>query len=112
MEQKKINHILSILAIEIENLFKNNLKNIILYGSYARGDYNNESDIDVMVLVDMDDIKLKRYTDRIIDLEVELNLKYDVVLSIITKDYNEFEKWRPALPFYQNVINEGVIVDG
>ena len=28
------------------------VKKIILYGSYARGDYNNSSDIDILVLTD------------------------------------------------------------
>ena len=29
------------------------LKKVILYGSYARGDYNNSSDIDIMILTDL-----------------------------------------------------------
>ena len=110
--QKEINQIMEIIIAEIKGLFKDKLKSVILYGSYANGGYDDESDIDVMALVDMSDAELKQYADIIVDFEVSLNLEYDVVLSIITKDCNEFERWRPVLPFYQNVIDKGVIISG
>lgn len=38
---------------ELRRIYGTHLKQIILYGSYARGDYRDDSDIDLMVLVDL-----------------------------------------------------------
>ena len=37
---------------DIHQLYGNDLKTVILYGSYARGDFGPDSDIDIMILVD------------------------------------------------------------
>ena len=38
---------------EIQKIYGAHLKSVILYGSYARGDYTPDSDIDIMILVDL-----------------------------------------------------------
>ena len=43
---------------EIQKIYGLHLKSVILYGSYARGDYTPESDVDIMILVDMSDLEL------------------------------------------------------
>lgn len=40
---------------EIQKIYGLHLKSVILYGSYARGDYTPESDVDIMILVDLPD---------------------------------------------------------
>jgi len=39
-------------------IYGKHLKTVILYGSYARGDYTKDSDIDIMVLLDLSDIDI------------------------------------------------------
>ena len=36
----------------VRAIYGSHLRQIILYGSYARGDYNSDSDVDVMILLD------------------------------------------------------------
>lgn len=36
---------------EIQKIYGLHLKSVILYGSYARGDYTPESDVDIMILL-------------------------------------------------------------
>ena len=43
-------------------IYGKHLKTVILYGSYARGDYTKDSDIDIMVLLDLSDIDIKNHT--------------------------------------------------
>ena len=35
------------------------IKKIILYGSYARGDYKENSDVDIMVLTSLTDVEIE-----------------------------------------------------
>ena len=47
-------------ARKVRRILGKNLKQVILYGSYARGDYNSSSDVDVMILVKMSDNEIKK----------------------------------------------------
>ncbi len=81
---------------------------IILYGSVARGDNTEESDVDVAIIVSS---KLSDSAqDKLSDFIVDMNLKYDTVFSVIDIDSVEFEKWGNVSPFYKNVKNEGVVL--
>ena len=52
----KIKDLLELYKEEIDKLGREHLVKIILYGSYARGDFRQDSDIDIMILVnDLDD---------------------------------------------------------
>ena len=93
----------------INEIFADKLRKIVLYGSYARGDFNELSDIDVMILVDLPDEEIKKRRKEIVNIKCDLDNKYDVFLSTITKDINHFNHWLPQVPFYQNVNNEGVV---
>ena len=52
---------------EIKKIYGSHVRQIILYGSYARGDFRPDSDIDIMILVDMSDIDLKSYGEKSAD---------------------------------------------
>lgn len=95
---------------ELSNIFGEKLESVILYGSYARGDYDSESDIDVMALIDLDKDELVRYRRKVSDFASDIDLKYDVLLSVKLQDKFTFEKYRDALPYYRNVAREGVSV--
>lgn len=94
------------------HIFGDKLDRVVLYGSYARGDYDEESDIDVMALVDLDRKTLASYRRRVSDFSSELDLKYEVVLSIKLQDKASFLRYLSVLPFYRNVQREGVVMHG
>ena len=48
---------------EIQKIYGAHLKSVILYGSYARGDYTPDSDIDIMILVDLSVEEMDAYSD-------------------------------------------------
>lgn len=48
--------------------------------------------------------------DKLSDLVVDLNLKYDKVFSVIDIDYADLKKWENITPFYKNVNNEGIVL--
>lgn len=90
----------------ILKIMDNRLVSIILYGSVARGTNTEESDVDIALIMhgrlDFDT------EDKLSDFIVDMNLKYDKVFSVI--DIEHFRKWINALPFYQNVEREGVVL--
>ena len=48
---KTIQTLLADYLADIRKIYGNHLKTVILYGSYARGDYTADSDVDLMILV-------------------------------------------------------------
>lgn len=96
------------LAERLQTVYGDRLKAVILYGSVARGTADNDSDIDIMVLVDADPERLKEYEEKLCDVSTEFALQYFKVFSIVDVSYQEYEEWKQTLPFYQNVSREGV----
>ena len=94
----------------MQNVFGNKLHKIILYGSYARGDYDNESDIDIMVLADMSEIELKNYRKQVNRIASKIGLNHDIMITITLKDKQSFDSHQELSPFYRNVANEGVSI--
>ncbi len=84
------------------------LQEVFLFGSYARGDYDSESDIDIAVIIDLDREALKKYQNELIQMASEYSLNEDVLLSVCCIPKKEFEEYREALPFYRNIYSEGV----
>ena len=50
--------IIMLFSREMKRILGENLKKVILYGSYARGDYTENSDIDIMVLTTLTDAEI------------------------------------------------------
>ena len=85
---------------------------IILYGSYARGDYNDNSDIDIMILTDLSDDEIIEYRSKISDIafDIEFDNSFNVMISPLVKNIDKFNYWLEALPFYMNVQEEGIVL--
>ena len=106
-----INTIISEFISGVKEILGNHLKKIILYGSYARGDYTDSSDVDVMILVKIPEDQIRDYTDRVSDCAFENLMKYGVDISPVVKNEAHFNEWSDNLPYYRNVRDEGVIIN-
>ena len=93
------------------DLFGSKLVDIILFGSFSRGDYNNDSDIDIMILADLKQEQFPQYREKTDELSGDLSLKYEITVSIKLKDSNTVYRYKDSLPFYSNVLKEGVSVN-
>jgi len=95
-----------------KNLFRNKLHKIILYGSYARGDYGSESDVDIMLLLDMPANAINSFFDEIVKLSSRLSLASEncTTVSILMQDKETYDKYVNILPFFRNVSQEGVVI--
>ena len=106
--QQQIQRIVSAVAQEARRLLGERLDAVILYGSYARGDFDNESDIDIMVRVDCKKEQLPAYRYLFADIASELSLQYDVTVSVTTVDTETFNRYGKSLPFFAHVQQEGI----
>lgn len=103
-----IENILRLYIDELKKLYGTDLRSVILYGSYARGDYTRESDIDLMVLVNLQEDEISRKGKRLSDITFDYNFDYDLEIMPIVKNQDHFNKWIQAYPFYNQVKKEGV----
>ena len=102
---KKIEKILAETKGQLSNLYSQRMKDVILFGSYARGDYTKGSDIDLLLLLDsVDDpaVERERYSRTICDL----SLKYDTVVSVVPMDYETYLSKKT--PLILNARKEGM----
>lgn len=99
-------------VMEIQKIYGIHLKKIIMYGSYARGDFRADSDMDIMILLDMSDLELKQYSRQLSYMTYDFNLDNDIDIKPIAKSEEHFKKWIENYPFYANVQREGVVLYG
>jgi predicted nucleotidyltransferase len=103
----KINQLLKEFRTGIEKLYGQRLKNIVLYGSWARGEATEDSDIDLVIVL-KGDVQPGSEIDRMIDIITDINLKYGVLISVYPvaeRDYLTLKS-----PLLMNARKEGVLV--
>lgn len=100
--------LIQLYVSNIHDIYGSHLRQIILYGSYARGDFRPDSDIDIMILLDLSDIDIKKYRHQLSDMTFDFNMDYDVDIKPIAKNEEHYRKWIDNYPFYSNVNREGV----
>ena len=109
-----ISNIIDEFVKGVYEILGDRVKKIILYGSYARGDYNKSSDIDIMILTDLTDDEIMEYRDKVLDIayDIEWNNNFDIWLSPLIKNIDKYNKRIDVVPFYMNVQREGVVLNG
>ncbi len=96
------------VATLAKDVLKEKLVSVILYGSYARGDYDTESDIDILVIADVPMEKCWDYNLRFIEGTTDLELENEIVISTHVVQEDNFNQYQNVLPFYRNVVKEGI----
>jgi predicted nucleotidyltransferase len=97
---------------QIKLTLGNRVKKIILYGSYARGDYNNHSDIDIMILTNLNNDELDEFRQKISDIAFDIELDTGIVISPLLKNIKNYNERIDVIPFYMNVNKEGIVLHG
>lgn len=110
--QSELQRVLRKVRSSSEKLYAEKLNKIILYGSYARGDNTEESDIDIMIVLNCDYDEVRKFRGKTSEMASDISLEEDVFLSILLRDKKHFEDNKDFLPFYRNVIQDGVAVYG
>ena len=103
----QLKKILSEVSDALKRLYKDNLAEIVLYGSYARNDYTENSDIDLLVVLYRLDSPGKEI-DKIVDVIYDINLKYNILISVVPVSKEDYKNINS--PLLLNIRNEGILV--
>lgn len=102
---KDIEPILEEVKRSLQKIYGKKLKGVILYGSYARGDATEGSDIDIVVL--LEEIKdFDAELDTLFEVIGQIDFKYDTLISVLPLEEKQYLTRR--LPVILNVKKEGI----
>ncbi|MBO4359987.1 MAG: nucleotidyltransferase domain-containing protein [Eubacteriaceae bacterium] len=96
------------LSSEMHTIYGEALDKVILYGSYARTEQTEDSDVDIAVFLRSEETQTLHRA--MIDTTVKYELEAGVTLSVITIQTDEYMKWRNTMPFYKNIDKEGIVL--
>ncbi|MDE6750635.1 MAG: nucleotidyltransferase domain-containing protein [Lachnospiraceae bacterium] len=96
-----------IKAVMGEDLIK-----VVLYGSCARGDYTQDSDIDIALITACDRLESKKYNDKIAEISMRLAMKYFSVVNFVCLPYAEFIQKKSWYLYFRNIDLEGEVLYG
>ena len=107
-----MNEIKNEIANKLTNNF--NIRNVILFGSYAYGKPNIDSDIDLLVILN-DNETIHSYSDRIKKRVMISKSLIDIIkktpVDILVHTSNEWQKLLDSGSFfYQDIKNKGVFI--
>ena len=107
LNNKELNDLLDKYTTNLRSLLGKHLSDVILYGSYARNEATEGSDIDLMILVDLPEEDINKYDDKISDFSTEVLLEKSILVSAIVHNKEIFDERTAFIPFYENVLKEG-----
>lgn len=105
-----IKDVIQAYHVKLKSFFGTSLVKVILFGSYARGDYNADSDIDIMILVNVLPEQISEYADKVYDFTYDFEQTYDVEINPCIQNINTYNHWKGVSPFFINIEREGVAV--
>ncbi|MBR6643021.1 MAG: nucleotidyltransferase domain-containing protein [Lachnospiraceae bacterium] len=90
------------------DIYGEDVTGVFLYGSYARGDNSEDSDIDIVAIVKGNRLLLQDKLRTVWDLSADIGLENDAIVSPTVIPYDEFEEYKEVLPYYRNIAKEGL----
>jgi len=103
-----LDEITSKVCAAAKEVLGDKLEKIILFGSYARSDYDEESDIDIMILSDIALEEANEVRRKIHAQTGDLDMEYDVIVSLRMACSDIFREYKDITGFYKNVQKDGV----
>ena len=108
--KQELNNILRKMTKAYQNTYGDALIEVLMYGSYARGDFDQDSDIDLVAIVRGERQQLQNKLKSVWDVSSELELEYETIVSPTVIPYDEYEQYREDVPYYRNIAREGVMI--
>lgn len=95
---------------EIPKVLRDDCREIILYGSCARGDFDDDSDVDVAILTESDREAVKKYDSEIDDIATSIGMDTMAIVNFVCLPKKEFEEKNSWYPYFMNIKKEGIVL--
>ena len=93
---------------KLQKLYGDELAELILFGSYARNNYHNESDIDFAIVLRNSNIRPAAEILRTSQISAQLFLKYGIPISSLHVSLNKKQTSQQGV--YRNIRKEGILI--
>lgn len=108
--KNQLNMLTKDIVQEYRKVYGETIDSILLFGSYARGEENDDSDIDIVAIVHGERLILQEQLKQIWDVSANIGLENDVIISPVVIPFDEYEKYKDTLPYYNNISKEGIVI--
>lgn len=105
-----LNDIIKRYIAEVKDILGSDFLRACVYGSYARGEYGEESDIDIAIFTNRESGEFYQLIDKIAEITFEYDVKYDVILSPVFQNDIEFNRMVNVVPYFQSIRREGIAI--
>lgn len=96
----------------VQRLLKEELVEVILYGSCARGDYTVDSDVDIALITRCSRMEAQKYNNALANIATEFAMRYFAVVNFVCLPYDEFQEKKIWYAYFQNIAREGEVLYG
>ena len=105
--KKELESIVDKLVKTYQSVYGDQIVKIVLYGSYARGDYDSESDVDMVALVHDCSRILQEQLKQVWDVSSDLELEFGMILSPTVIPYDEYERYADVCHIIKILLRKG-----
>jgi len=109
-ENINMDRIIREYILETKKILGKDFRRACVYGSYARGEYKEDSDIDIAIFTDRNSSEFYLLIDEISEITFEYNVKYDIILSPVFQNEEDYYRLMGVVPYFQSIQKEGIAV--
>ena len=112
MNKVDINKTNSYLSKHIPLVMHSDVEKMVMYGSCARGDYTEESDLDIAILTNCSRLEAKKYDDSLMDIVTDIAMDIGTNVQYVCIPKSEFDAKKTWYGYFKNIEKDGVTIYG
>jgi predicted nucleotidyltransferase len=98
------------LINKMPDILLGDLDKIVLYGSCARGDFSDDSDIDIALFTKCDRLTSKKYDDELMDIVTDVAMDIGTIVEYVCIPIDEYNQKKEWYGYFQNIERDGIVL--
>ncbi len=107
---KGLDGIIHMYIEQIKRSLGKDFDNAVLYGSCARNEYTQDSDVDIAIFTDVPASDFYKLVDKIAETTFEFSVEHSIMLSPVFVNAEEYRRMLNVMPYYQSIQKEGIAI--